>query len=60
MKSAIELHDSECPAIDLDSTGNGAVILVASVHRTDGEPGLSPGEGGMQRVIIAIESLTTK
>ena len=59
MKSAIELHDSECLAIELDSRGNGAVILDAYVRRTDGEPGLSQGEGGVQRVRIAIESMTT-
>ncbi len=59
MKSTIELHDSDCLAIELDSRGNGAVILDAYVHRTGGEPGLSAGEGGMQRVRITIESMTT-
>ena len=59
MKSGIELHDSELLAIELDSSGNGAVILDAYVHRTDGEPGISPGDGGVQRVRFSIEMMST-
>jgi hypothetical protein len=58
MNCAIELHDSECLAIEKDSDGNGVVVLDAYVHRTDGEPGVSPGEGGWQRVHLVIESMT--
>jgi hypothetical protein len=58
MNSAIELHDSECLAIERDSRGNGALILDAYIHRTNGEPSPSPREGGWQRVRLAIECLT--
>jgi hypothetical protein len=58
MKSAIEFHDSECLAIEKDFHGNGAVILDAYVHRTDGDPGVSPGEGGTQRARFSFESIT--
>ena len=57
MKSAIELHDSECLEIERDSHGNGALILDAYVHRAVGEPGLTPGQGGEQKVRITIESM---
>jgi hypothetical protein len=56
MNSALEFHDSECLAIEFDSGGNVVVTLDAYVHRTEGEPGHSPGDGGMQRVRISIES----
>ena len=59
MNSAVELHDSECVAIELDSRGDGTVILDAYVHRTDGEPGISAGEGGIQRVRISLDMMTT-
>ena len=58
MKSAIEFHDSECLAVQKYDRGNGAVILDAYVHRTDGEPGVSPGEGGTQRTRLSFESMT--
>jgi len=57
MKSAIELHDSMCLAIELGSRGNGTVILDAYVHRTEGEPGISAGDGGLQRVRISLEMM---
>jgi hypothetical protein len=60
MKSALELHDSECLAIESDSHGNGTVILDAYVHRTDGEPAVSPGDGGIQRVRFILEMMTTE
>ena len=56
MNSALEFHDSECLAIEFDSVGNVVVTLDAYVHRTEGEPGQSPGDGGMQRVRISIAS----
>jgi len=59
MKAAIELHDSECLGIEFDTGGNGAVVLDAYVHRTEGEPGISPGEGGVQRVRISMDMMTT-
>ena len=31
--------------------------LDAYVHRTDGEPGVSPGEGGIQRVRLKLEAM---
>lgn len=57
MDSAVELHDSECLAVEMDLTGNGAIILDAYVHRSDGEPCKAPGEGGMQRVRFHVESM---
>jgi len=59
MNSAIELHDSELLDVELDSRGNGTVTLDAYVHRTDGQPGVSPGDGGLQRVRFSMEMMTT-
>ena len=59
MKSAIELHDSECLEIKLSADGRGVLVLDAYIHRTDGEPGVSPGDGGVQRVHISMEMMTT-
>jgi hypothetical protein len=56
MKSAVEFHDSECLAIELDTSGNCVVMLDAYVHRSDAEPALSPGDGGIQRVRISVAS----
>jgi hypothetical protein len=39
MTSAIKLHESECPAIDSDSSGNEEVVINAFVHITGAEPG---------------------
>ena len=55
MNSAIEMHDSECVSIEIDSRGQGTVIFDAYVHRTDGEPGRSAGDGGIQRIRMKIE-----
>ena len=54
MNTSIELHDSDCLAVDIDSRCNGAVLLNAYVHRTDGEPGISNGEGGVQRIRLGV------
>jgi hypothetical protein len=58
MNQAIELHDSECLAVEVDKEGWGSVLLDAYVHRTSGEPGVSPGEGGVQRIRIKISAMT--
>jgi hypothetical protein len=58
MNAAIEMHDSECLAIELNGWGDGFVLLDAYVHRTDGEPGISPGDGGVQRIRIKVEGMT--
>lgn len=58
MNSAIELHDSECLAIEADSNGKGFVLLDAYVHRSEGRPGWEKGEGGVQRVRLAFENMT--
>ena len=58
MKTAIELHDSECLEIRFDSDGNGVIVLDAYVHRTDGTPGISPGEGGVQRLHMSMTMMT--
>jgi hypothetical protein len=57
---AIEMHDSECLAVDLNEAGHGSVLLLAFVHRTSGEPGISPGEGGVQRVRITMEGMVVE
>lgn len=54
---AIELHDSEVLAVDVDGEGRGSVLLDAYVHRTESEPGVAPGEGGVQRVRINLETM---
>lgn len=54
MNQAIEMHDSDCLAIEVDKAGSGFVLLDTYVHRTSGEPGVSPGEGGSQRIRIKI------
>lgn len=58
MNAAVELHDSECLAIEVDELGQGFVLLDAYVHRTEGEPGVAPGEGGEQRVRIKVGVMT--
>ena len=60
MNQAIELHDSECLAVEVDEEGRGSVLLDAYVHRTAGEPGISPGEGGVQRIRMKIDAMTIK
>jgi hypothetical protein len=60
MNSAIELHDSECLAVGVDELGQGFVLLDAYVHRTEGEPGVAPGEGGEQRLRIKVRAMTVE
>lgn len=57
MNVAIEMHDSECLAVEINETGRGSVLLRAYVHRTTGEPGISPGDGGVQQVKITMEGM---
>lgn len=57
MNVAIEMHDSECLAVEINETGRGSVLLRAYVHRTTGEPGVSPGDGGVQQVRITLEGM---
>jgi hypothetical protein len=60
LNQAIELHDTECLAVDFDDEGGGSVLLDAYVHRTVGEPGISPGEGGVQRIRMRFGAMTIK
>jgi hypothetical protein len=57
MNAAIEMHDSECLAIERDGKVHGSVVLDAYVHRTEGEPGVTPGEGGVQRIRIRVAKM---
>jgi hypothetical protein len=58
MNVAIEMHDSHCLAVEVDGSGNGFVLLGAYVHRSEGEPGVAPGEGGIQRIRINVDSMS--
>ena len=58
MNTAIELHDSECLAVEIAELNRGFVLLRAYVHRTIGIPGESPGDGGYQLVRIKIDAMT--
>jgi hypothetical protein len=58
MNTAIEMHDSECLEVEIDEQGNGFVLLDAYVHRTDGNPGISSGQGGIQRIRIKVAHIT--
>ena len=60
MNVAIEMHDSECLAVERDELGQGFVLLDAYVHRSEGVPGVAPGEGGVQRIRIRIEAMTVE
>lgn len=60
MNVAVEMHDSECLAVERDDPGSGFVLLDAYVHRTEGIPGVDPGEGGSQRIRIRIEAMTVE
>ena len=57
MNSAIELHDSECLAVEAGREGTGSVLLDAYVHRSEGRPGCEAGEGGIQRVRMIFENM---
>ena len=60
MNSAIELHDSECLAVEAGREGTGFVLLDAYVHRSEGKPGWEAGEGGIQRVRMIFENMTVE
>jgi hypothetical protein len=60
LNQSIELHDTECLAVEVDDQGHGYVLLDAYVHRTVGEPGISPGEGGVQRIRMKFGAMTIK
>ena len=60
MKTAIEMHDSECLAVEQNASGQGFVLLEAYVHRSEGEPGWSAGEGGTQRIRVLIEDMVVE
>ena len=60
MNEAIEMHDSECLAVAVDEEGRGSVLPDAYVHRTAGEPGVSPGEGGVQRIRMKMDAMTVE
>jgi hypothetical protein len=57
VNQAIELHDTECLSVEVDDRGLGSVLLDAYVHRTVGEPGISPGEGGVQRIRMKFSAM---
>ena len=57
VNSAIELHDSECLAVEVDTGGKGFVLLDAYVHRSQGRPGWEDGEGGIQRIRVIFEAM---
>ena len=58
LNRTIELHDTECLATAVDDQGSGSILLDAYVHRTVGEPGISPGEGGVQRIRMRFSAMT--
>jgi hypothetical protein len=60
MNAVIEMHDSECLAIELDEEGGGFVLLDAYVHRGVGDPLMSPHEGGVQRIRMNVEGMTVQ
>jgi hypothetical protein len=60
MNVAIEMHDSECLAVEVNELGQGSVLLDAYIHRTDSEPGVAPGEGGVQRIRMKVEAMTVE
>jgi hypothetical protein len=60
MNNSIEMHDSVCLSIEADDSGRGSVLLDAYVHRTEGDPGRSDGEGGTQRIRMRLGSLMVR
>jgi hypothetical protein len=58
VNAAIELHDSECLIVETDNEGRGFVLLDAYVHRSDGEPGVASGEGGIQRIRFRFDGMS--
>ena len=57
MNSAIEWHDSELIAINTVSAHDSVIVVDAYVHRSVETPGVSRGEGGIQRVRINMRSV---
>jgi hypothetical protein len=57
MNTAIELHDSKCLALEINRSGSGSLLLNAYVHRSEGEPGVSKGEGGVQKVRLEMDEM---
>jgi hypothetical protein len=51
MNSAIELHDSLVTSL-IDSRGSVQLCLEAYIHKALGKPGVDPGSGFVQNVII--------
>jgi len=51
------MHDSRCLAVEIDRSGSGFVVLKAYVHRSEGEPGVATGEGGVQRIRLDVDSM---
>ena len=60
MNLAIEMHDSECLAVETEIDRVGSVVLDAYVHRSMGEPGCAEGEGGIQRIRIAVKDMVVE
>jgi hypothetical protein len=60
MNMAIELHDSECLAVESNGRNQGSVLFDAYVHRTVGEPGVTPGEGGIHRIRPSSDAMSVK
>jgi hypothetical protein len=60
MNAVIEMHDSACIALDMDENGGGFVLLDAYIHRSEGDPLMSPHEGGLQRIRVKFENMTTQ
>ncbi len=58
MNAVIEMHDSECIAIEIDENGGGFVLLDAYIHRSEGEPLISLHEGGVQRIRLKLDGMT--
>jgi hypothetical protein len=57
MNSAIEWHDSCLIEVAQIPARDGEIVMDAYVHRSDGKPGETPGEGGYQRIRIALSSM---
>src|SRR5712672_3566356 len=56
LNSAIELHDSILASVE--SVGGRTKILLQSayIHKSEGVPGVDPGTGWVQDVILSVES----
>ena len=57
MNSSVEFHDSKLLGVDQLSDDLGVVTLNAIVHRSEGEPGFSPSDSGVQRVRLEIAAM---